>query len=151
MLVDQSEDKYCGICWNLKENTIECIVRNRICMSSDNIHIVWNGCNNKICLECYNSLRNYTKCPFCNMEEIRINDARLPERIYPNYLKKLQMLTIMLSLLLVLIFIFIIKIINNNFIDDKFIIFIAFVIIITNIFSIILDTLPNIIGFLYLF
>ena len=155
MLKDQIEDKICGICWNPKEKIIECIMKNKLYLKKCNItneykKLIWNGCKGKICLECYESLRNYNKCPFCNIEKLIINEARFKEIRYPNYLKNLQMLSIMLSFLLILIFISIIKIIYNNYIDDKFIIFITFVIIITNICSIISDTLPNIIGFIYL-
>jgi len=159
MIKDQKYTNF-GICWEEKNNNIivECIMKDKFYSKKCNItnEIIikkWKGCNGKICVDCYDRLKNINKCPFCNIENYDINEHNVNRQIivqhvrYPNYLKKLQMLTIMISILLFLI-VFVIFNITNNYINDKHIIFVSFCIIITNIISIILDTIPNVI---YLF
>ena len=84
-------------------------MKNKICRTQKEIQEKFNGCNGKMCFDCYDRLQNYNRCPFCNMEEVNNQVVNYQERIYPNYLKKLQSFSLILFSIILFTIIFIIK------------------------------------------
>ena len=96
----------CVLCRENKKNFYNCIMKNKICKTQKEIY---NGCKGEMCFDCYDKLQNYRRCPFCNMEELDNKVNKYQERIYPNYLKKLQSFSLILFSIILFTIIFIIK------------------------------------------